>query len=434
MDIKIPEAQPAFEGGVTPTPEVTQSDLGQLPQIPLAGLSGAVAMEGAEVHPDITAPAGRGTSGVPTLPHQPLTGNEIGGAAAPAVPAETPDPAEHAEAREVVEAAEVAPDEPMHPVVEVMDKLRAEEALGDENTRAEMLRNMDVPAAKEVLNAVNGTVRGLPPEKWGMDGRGYIESDAKLLSSQKDYDPPAPRDRQPLLDKALEAARDLPADHAATLTGLGINATHVYNDGCGRTSRFAYTAMTHGYDGSAGDKQLYSALLSETAGRQVVDLNQARMDLPGEYARQNRQEIADRYGYEGKLPAANWGGYGDGCVDDETPDTIQTHPDIPPVGRRVLHGVITDQDLGRNAILQHVLSSGLDPGEFIRTSSDGQRTSIDMDKLVPRLTSDDIKSIGKAHSALKRGYVEDLIDTFTNPERRDRAQEIVDFYRPQPRR
>lgn len=326
------------------------------------------------------------------------------------------------------------PEEPRHPVVEGMDNLRASEVLGDEATRDEAFHNADTGAVKQMLNAVNGTVRGLPSERWGMDGRGYIETDAELLAPLTDYDPPAPEDREPLLDEAIEAAKDLPAEHAGTLTGLAINATHVWNDGCGRTSRFAYTARTHGYDGSSADAQMYSDLLANTEGREVVNLDTSRMGLPASYARESRQEIAAQHDYDGALPTYNWGGYNAFIVDDEGPDTLMTKPEIPESDRQDLHSVVQDSTLGSNALMQHVLDTGRDPSQYLRTSPDGERHFVDMDKLAPDLSSDDIAAIVQKHGAIKREYVEDLIDTFTNPERQERAQEIVDFYRPAARR
>lgn len=318
---------------------------------------------------------------------------------------------------------------PAQEVVKAMEDLRVKEFLGDAATRDAVRAELDPDAYKQVLNAVNGKARGVLQEKWGMTGSGQITESGSLMGRLKDYDPPQPEDREPLLDKALDVAKDLPAEHSATLKGLVVNATHVYDDGCGRTARWIYVSDTHGYDGSAADRELYERALGETTGREVVNLDQSRMGLPRVFAERQRSEIAAQQDYDGNMPMWMVGGYGAAMGGEEAPEKLDAHPDLSRQGRETLHDVITDQNFGPNAVMWHLLQTGR-ADQYVSTSVESGRTAINMDNLASHLNDDDVQAIGRLHKGFKRAYVEDLIQIFADPERASEAQAIVDFYRP----
>ncbi|HEX9153414.1 MAG TPA: hypothetical protein VF809_01200, partial [Candidatus Saccharimonadales bacterium] len=116
--------------------------------------------------------------------------------------------------------------------------------------------------------------------------------------------------------------------------------------------------------------------------------------------------------------------------DEQTPGTILTRQEIPQTERQDLFDVINDEGLGHTALLQYLLESGRNPADYIQSWDDGERTAVELDVLVPQLTGDDIRTIKGIHSSMKRGYVRDIIDIFTDPDRNDEAQAIADFYRP----
>jgi hypothetical protein len=417
MDMRPPpfEGFPPPLGGNFDVPGLPGMGSPELPQVPMASLGGQPPAEGGSGQvPDITAPADRA----------PLVPVEAAGAAAVRDAVDVPGPAEYAEAPTEV---------PSHPVVEMLDNIHAEEVLGNPETREQLRREIDTDTALSHLNHVNALVRDMPPAEHEMDGMSgmYAFNERGQLGPDKTYDPPAAEDRPGLLAEAIEASRTLEAEHGATLSGLAINATHAWGNGNGRTARFAYTVQTHGYDGSPADRQLYNAILTETEGRQIVDPNPAKAQLPQKYVERTLEADAESNGYTGAQPGRTIGGYDTMIKENYTPGNISTDPSVSQLDRQILYEVVTDPVFAPNSLFRFVLENRDAPDLYVDEGwEEGQPASIDLDALIPELSSDDIHTIADMHSEIKRGYVRDLIDTFTNPARRQEAQALVDFYRP----
>lgn len=320
-----------------------------------------------------------------------------------------------------------------HKLVEFMDKTHAQDIFASPETTEMFIKDLDYKQFEGFLNRVNGICREQPTSTRQMDGRGHIEETNAFLGwSIPEYEPPAVDDRQPLMYEvfqALQASHDL--KQSGTMLGLVINAIHPYNDGNGRTSRFVYSLLTHGYNGSPDDKQYFNGLLTNTEGRKVVDLNPEKSHLAWQFTMTKRKEIANKFGYEGYIPSYGYGGYSAEFAEDMNETNILTNESIPLEARRALHSIVADKKFEATLFMEFMLESGRDITEYIKAFDEGKRNIIKLDKLLPELTSDDISKLSTKQSSLKKEYVETLINIFTNPDQQISAGELTEFYSPE---
>jgi hypothetical protein len=260
-----------------------------------------------------------------------------------------------------------------------------------------------------------------------MNGSGIIEEIGMLTGSSVQYRPPQPIDRVPLMEKAFQRAQEVsnPED-AAIILGLAITAVHPYNDGNGRTSRLVYSLLQHGYNGSDEDKSYYTAILQNTKGRDIINLDPSLAGIDRWQTGIMAEKAAKEIGYVGNLPTYEVRAYGDAFAGELTPADLVVNADISEEGRNKLHLAIADNNIqfAIPQILRLMHEKGIEPNSYIRNHTDG-RCVIDGGIVVKSLTESDIDNLyGETHIA-KRLYVENMIN-MSGPS----LESAKEFYRP----
>lgn len=210
--------------------------------------------------------------------------------------------------------------------------------------------------------------------------------------------------------------------------GFSINAIHYFADGNGRTARISYALLSRGYDGSIEDKEYYSALLENTKGREVVNPNPAVSGVDERIRSEMFQSIKEKSGfadaYGDNFPTYVYGGYPNVMAGEYSPAEIAVNDEIDETGRHMLYQAM---ESGGMTMISIMATFGPDRvKDYVKTSSDGERTVIDGDRFLPSLTQDEIKQWWINSEWAIASYVKRLINV---SERGDIA-EIAAHYKP----
>jgi hypothetical protein len=318
-----------------------------------------------------------------------------------------------------------------HKLVNMLDHIHAKDVFGSPESTKVFVDNLDYNQFESFLNRINGICRDKAINDRELDGNGHItESNAMFGWSSIDYMPPATEDRRLLMQKVFEAFKGIKnLEQGATMLGVAINIIHPYNDGNGRTSRFVYSLLTHGYRGTSGDKQYFNSLLTNTEGRKIIDLNPRNTGLDSDFNRKKKREIAAKYEYTGSLPTYVFGGYNAEFAEDQSADNLLVSEGISDLSRELLHKIIQDSSFSATTFTEFLLESGSDLESCIKVFEDG-RVPLFIEQIISNLSDAEIISIVEKSMDLRVQYVEYLIDLFTDSSSIDFAQEIVDSYRP----
>ncbi len=328
-------------------------------------------------------------------------------------------------------------------VVALMERLGAAETFATPEAAKQFIEAHSYEDFSSLLNRLNGLQRNIPTSGRHMDGGGFVQQTGALSGSSIEHQPPLKEDREPLMRHAYEAAQQAPSpEDAALILGLSINAIHPYEDGNGRTSRFTYMLLEHGYNGTDEDNGIYSSLLENTRGRELVDLDPSRSNLDYWCALLATAKSAEEVGYNGPIPTFIWGAFGDAFAGEYSPafegeyspENIAVNETISNESRKKLYQSITDKaELSAlPAMLRLIKDKGLDPSDFIEhypadpdLPRSRDRTFLKGDELIPLLSERDIDFVYDESFKERRNYVLALT---TLPE--SIMTQLKDFYRP----
>lgn len=329
------------------------------------------------------------------------------------------------------------------PTVALMERLGAAETFATPESAKQFIETHSYEDFSSLLNRLNGLQRSIPTSGRHMDGGGFVQQTGALCGESIDHQPPLKEDRGPLMRLAYEAAQQAPSpEDAAVILGLSINAIHPYEDGNGRTSRFTYMLLQHGYNGTDEDNDIYASLLENTKGRELVDLDPSRANLDRWCAFQATAKAAEEVGYNGPIPTSIFGAFGHvfegeyipAFEGEYSPANSAVNETISNEGRKKLHQSIADKaELSAlPAMLRLIKDKGLDPSDFIEhypadpdLPRSRDRTVLKGDKLIPLLSESDIDFVYDESFKERRNYVVALT---TLPE--SIMTQLKDFYRP----
>lgn len=320
--------------------------------------------------------------------------------------------------------------EDKHDLVRLMSRIRAEEVFANPEAIRSFIDDLQYPQFEGYLNRINGICREIGTNIRQMEGGAYIDENIAGYSIGA-YTPPAPGHIKPLMTKAFEALKtNRNTEQGATMLGLAINAIHPYNDGNGRTSRFAYSLLTRGYDGSSDDQSFYTDLLVNTEGQSIVDLNPRNVGLDTIFIDLTCEKVALMYGYDGPLPSYRYGGYDVILHGHKQAALLLFDRTVSHQSREILLCMTEDYGLDVPLLTEFILEAGLGMPEYIHHYGENERYQFRLEKIIPLLREDDIRNMLEGFVELKKMYIEWIIDTFTDPGGEVDAQEITRLYRP----
>lgn len=312
--------------------------------------------------------------------------------------------------------------------VQMMERLHASEVFKTPEHSKAFLDSLTYEEFKKYLSLVNGLELGLSINERGKAGNSLVQSDNAFLGSEVAYRPPHSSRRDSLLEKAFIKAQSLESPEVAGLTlGLAINAIHYFDDGNGRTARMTYALLSRGYDGTPEANDYYSSILENTKGREVINPNPAASGIDKRIRNGMFGGAQYQFGYVeafGKnLPTFIYDGYGGAYAGEYTAQALELADNIDDDTRQLLYETMESGGMTMVSLMATFSPDRIK--DFVKTSPDGARTSIQGSEFLPTLTKEEIIEWYKTSERAITAYVQKLINF---SDRKD-ADEIVAFYR-----
>lgn len=289
-------------------------------------------------------------------------------------------------------------------LMEFMRKIGASKVFCSEESKLKFVESLTVDEFKSLLVRINGIIRGKSISHRGADG-----DDVYIMSLDGvEYVPPRHYDKIELLDETLEAAKKLEdVRDVAALFAIMITHLHPFSDGNGRTSRLAYMLFSRNYVGEIDRGDQIMSLL-DMNGRNVVDTNPE--DVQEYLLSQTLEE--DKVSFNNpNFPirtSETW-------LESKRLNAELTEDDCKELDKIS----ITDEVEYIYALYKFLKEKGtlekyLEPIMFNGAQTN---TMIDMKKLVPDLTRDDIEGIMETYWETKKEMSRKIIDAFVNPKK-----------------
>lgn len=271
---------------------------------------------------------------------------------------------------------------------------------GEEEKRA-FLENLQETEFAELLDGVNGILRGKKKDEWGMDGEAVVLEGVMVGVG---YVPPRQEDKPELLAKVLASAKEMSLNgkslrDIALLVSSSLNAIHPYLEANGRTSRLIYTLLTKDFNDET------RAELQRVLGRDGRDM----LDIdPGLI----QHEINDLIEHEI--------GVSDTEINTDKITNLfgskrdfQFSEDISEEDQK-LFGELLDKDDRYLflSVFQYVQQG--DKEKYLRKFPG--RAAVPIELLSQNLTQEGLSQILQTYKELKKKYVETLIDSIAHPE------------------
>jgi len=263
-----------------------------------------------------------------------------------------------------------------------------------------MVENITPEQYGNLLNGVNGLLRGKSKESWAFDG-GNVN-----ISAEHDTFPSAffmhPDDKSNLINQSLQTAKTMTTEgrdmsDVAYLLAAILVETHPYADGNGRTGRVIYDLMANGYD-----PDRLKILLSEE-GRGVGDVLVTKRDFNQIFFSQ-----MNTGGLFNILPSDEGHGFGKIAfpknVSESTKETI-------------VERVRGDTEIFKLAVVSVLESHPEMPRDnYVKETNSGNKVLV-FERLVKDLSSEIAEELVSKYWEFKKSYTETIIDVFAHPDK-----------------
>ncbi len=288
-----------------------------------------------------------------------------------------------------------------NPNIDALHGHTLEETLKDGESRTSFIASLSEQEFTDLLNGINGVLRGKDKADWKMDG-----GEVMLGSFTEEHFPPREQDKPTLLHEAYSAAKRMnelgrSLEDTALLVSASVNDIHAYADGNGRTSRLVYTLLTRGYN---DEVRAHLKDLLDEEGRQYVDANPMTVSRYIEDIMYDRIGVSD----EQKNPS-NLGNY----ISVIPTSEFQFNDGISEEDQKAFRAIIRQDDKYAFYALFPYFNSLPDKEKYIEIFP--THASIRIDKLVSDMNSEDIKRVMENYWGSKKEHTELLIDCIENP-------------------
>lgn len=277
-----------------------------------------------------------------------------------------------------------------------------------ENTRRSLIESLSDDQYLQLINGVNGILRGLEKDKWGMDGEGVTAAGHEVVGS---HIFPRHADKKDILIKTWQAAKEMNAsgrdlEDIGTLLGALLVETHPYADGNGRTSRLVYSMVK---DGISEDKKEKLTVLLGEDGREELDMALSKFYIDdlfeAKYGKLN--ENLNIHNIDGVFVDDKSTPFGKLAFPEGTRGHVKEN--IIQAGRndtRILIAALF-------SFVQH--HQDLSVKDYIKVF--GERNIVLLQNLFSTMTKEQIVELEVMYWNIKKKYTEDMIDVFAHPDR-----------------
>lgn len=290
--------------------------------------------------------------------------------------------------------------------MELFHGKKAEDIFLDERGKRDFIGSIQPAEFSELLDSINGVLRGKNKNEWGMDG------DTVTLASPLlgiDHVPPRQEEKPELLEKVLQSAKEMNQEDGslrdiAVMVCSSLNAIHPYIDANGRTSRLVYALLVEGFD-----RDRLRDILGEY-GRDKIDINPAL--LQGEIDALIDDEIGLR---DPKINTDNmtnlfW-------KEGGNIPNFEFNQQIADNDKNLFIELVKeDSDDMFRGVYQFMLNKITREKYLMKFP---KRSAILVDALMKDSTSEDIGNMLKNYRELKKKQVSMLIDALAHPEKEE---------------
>lgn len=279
-----------------------------------------------------------------------------------------------------------------------------EDTLALPQERRAFLEGLTEEQFQELLNGINGIIRGKEKDEWQPD----TKEGGVVMSSMFFGEKSTPRyqEKEVLLSETFQGMQEMlraerSLEDVAILLGASINEIHLYQDANGRTSRFVYTILSQGLTDTS--KDLLKTVLDDD-GRSVVDIDPSLisqnldniiLEAAGQRRRSTNPELITNLWY-----------------DQET--GITWRENIPDDLKEEFKKVYEDHKLGFAVLYKFVMQQE-NKVQYLKRFEN--RSVIRLDLLIPELKAEQISELIEEYWNQKKRHGELLIDSIVNPEK-----------------
>lgn len=272
------------------------------------------------------------------------------------------------------------------------------EVFSDEEQVRKLLHDISDEQFIELLNGLNGVIRGIKKDKWGiaqgeMEISGAMESETVFTSLADD--------KRELFMQIIHAAKKMNQDQRsmediALLISVTGNAVHPWEDANGRTSRVIYQLMK---DGMPEDPQRMKEMMSEE-GRS--NLQTDAQVISGDLDSVLRQTHGQNF---------------DNLFSDVITKEFQFDQRVTDKEKKMMIRAFKADGFTHLAIaVNDFLKNQVHTDKYYRDYPGGRRVVM-FDALVADLNANDVKELLKKYFEIKKEKIELLIDCMVNPEK-----------------
>ncbi|MEA1936971.1 MAG: Fic family protein [Patescibacteria group bacterium] len=290
-----------------------------------------------------------------------------------------------------------------------------EEIFADEESKRDFVDNLEIEEFIELLNTFNGILRNKEKEEWRMDGETVA-----LVGFVDGAIPPQHEDKPELLAKVLSVAKEMNQNKKdlkdiALLFSSSINAIHSYADGNGRTSRLIYSLFTQDFNDET-KKELKEVLLE--GGREKININPGFIE----------GEIEDLVGI--KEPNISKGEIAQFWRDDKVGKRkdIKFNQEINKADKELFFNRLDkDNEYFFWSVVKYLQdNSDINREKCLKEipNSSNNAMAIPISILSKSLDNEKLNKIFQNYRDLKKEYVEKLIDSIANPDKKEYQIEI----------
>jgi len=286
--------------------------------------------------------------------------------------------------------------------IEPLHGRKMEDIFSSEEEKRAFLENLQETEFAELLDGVNGILRGKKKDEWGMDGE-TVALEGMMVGVG--YVPPRQEDKPELLAKVLASAKQMSRDgksleDIALLVSSSLNAVHPYLDANGRTSRLIHTLLTKDFNDET--KAELQGVLGRD-GRDKLDIDPGL--IQHEINDLIEKEVGARDSEINTDKITNLFG---------SKRDFQFSAEISEEDQK-LFGELLDKDDRYLflSVFQYLQQQG-DKEKYLRKFP--ERTAVPIELLSRNLTQEGLSQILQTYKELKKKYVETLIDSIAHPE------------------
>jgi len=279
---------------------------------------------------------------------------------------------------------------------------KIEDIFSSEQEKRTFIEHLKETEFAELIDGVNGILRGKKKDEWGMDGETVALAGAMTGIG---YVPPRQEDKPELLAEVLASVKEM-NQHGkdlrdiALLISSSLNAIHPYLDANGRTSRLIYLLLTKDFNNET--KTELQGVLG-TYGRDKVDIDpgliQGKIDdlIEAEVgirnAEVNTDKITNLFGRK---------------------HDFQFSDDISREDKSLFGELLEKDDSYLFLSVFQYLQTQEDKEKYLRRFPEGAAVPIEL--LSKNLTQEGLSQILQTYRELKKRYVETLIGSVAHPE------------------